>query len=264
MQLNFAVLGALTALFALAQPAVAAPITLSGQVTYHEHIALPAEATLGVRLVDLTRQDARSPVHAQALLHNPGAVPLDFSLRFDDSVIVPSHHYALVAEISADSRTLFRNTAQYDVDPRNPQLPIVIVVNFIGTLVNAPAPAAKPREAPILETRWRVQDLAGKPLGAPGHATLTIGSDMRAGGRGGCNSYFAQAQLNGPDLAFSAVAATRIACSDPTTMADENAYFSALGTVRSFLIEGTSLHLLDKDGHEAIGLLKDNSGVFGR
>jgi hypothetical protein len=41
-------------------------------------------------------------------------------------------------------------------------------------------------------------------------------------------------------------------------MADENAYFAALGTVRSYLIDGSSLTLLDQDGHRAIGLVKDD------
>ncbi|MDB5561818.1 MAG: Lipoprotein-related protein [Hyphomicrobiales bacterium] len=258
IQRTVAILGTLLALASATLPALAAPVTLSGQVTYHERIALPADAVLGVRLVDLSRPGARVSVHAEAVLHNPGKVPLDFALRFDDGAILPNHHYALVAEISAQQHVVFRNTMPFPTDPLKPQGPIVIVVNFIGKLANAPAKAAVVPAAPsILETRWRVADLAGKPLDGVGHATLTIGSDMRAGGKGGCNNYFAQAQMNGPDLAFSAVAATRMACSD-AVMADENAYFAALATVRSYLIDGTALTLLDQDGHAAIGLVRDD------
>jgi putative lipoprotein len=257
IQRALAISGALLALAIATVPALAAPVTLSGQVTYHERIPLPAEASLGVRLVDLSRPDARSSVHAEAVLHNPGKVPLDFALRFDDGAIIPNHRYALVAEISAQDHTVFRNTIQYPVNPLKPQGPIVIVVNFVGKLANAAPQAAAPAAPSILEIRWRVADLAGKAVGGTGHATLTIGSDMRAGGKGGCNNYFAQAQMNGPDLAFSAVAATRMACSD-AIMADENAYFAALGTVRSYLIDGGSLTLLDQDGHAAIGLVKDD------
>ena len=122
-------------------PSLAAKLTITGDVTYRERIALPPGATLSVGLVDLAKPDEQRIVAAAALA-NPGEVPLTFTLNFDEEIIVAGHTYGLVAEIIADNGAVwFRNAAPYAIDLPTPAEPIVIVVSFLGSDGTAPAPA---------------------------------------------------------------------------------------------------------------------------
>ena len=113
----FAALLAATA----AAPAMAAKVTLSGEVTYLERMALPRGALLRVRLLDLTEPGTPARVEAEAPISFPGQVPLTFTLYFDDRAIDATHEHALVAEISAESGLVFRNEESYRLDPLAPE-----------------------------------------------------------------------------------------------------------------------------------------------
>jgi putative lipoprotein len=75
---------------------------------------------------------------------------------------------------------------------------------------------------------------------------------MRAGGRGGCNSYFAQASVGGESIGFSAIAATRMACLSEVATAQETAFFAALEAARVWRMDGEQLLFLDADGTELL------------
>ncbi len=225
-------------------PASAAQLTLSGDVTYRERIALPPGATLSVGLVDLASPD-EPRVAAEAAIATPGQVPLTFSLNFDEEVLVEGHDYALVARITGEDGALwFTNTEPYLIDPRAPVTPILIVVNFAGRL----EPPALPAATPILDITWRADSIGGQPVASGVNSTLSISGDMRAGGRGGCNSWFAQAEINGEVLAFSAVAATRMACAEDAANAQETSFFAALGATRFWRLLDEKLLLVDATG----------------
>ncbi|MGN6489788.1 MAG: META domain-containing protein [Devosia sp.] len=251
---------AFAALFLVsAMPALAERIALKGDVTYRERIALPDTGTLSVSLIDLA-EPAKPGLTATAAIARPGKVPLTFTLNLDTAALNPRHNYALVAEIAgADGTVWFRNAEPYAVDPQSPAEPILIVVNFQGS-TGTPAATAVPEEtaapAPILGVTWKADSIAGTPVAARSVSSLLIGSDMRAGGRGGCNSWFAQAALAGQSLAFSAVAATRIACPDDTLTAQETAFFDALGQTRFYRLAEDTLTLLDVRGRELAVLEK--------
>jgi putative lipoprotein len=248
-------LGAIVAALFLvsAVPALAERLTLKGDVTYRERIALPEAGTLSVALIDLA-EPQRPGLAATAAIASPGKVPLTFTLNLDTAALDPAHDYALVAQIAGDDGAVwFRNIEPYRVDPLAPTEPILIIVNFqgsIGTPGAADVPAQPPGPPPILEITWKAESIAGQPVARGSVSSLSIGSDMRAGGRGGCNSWFAQASVSGASLAFSAVAATRTACLDDALTAQETAFFDALARTRFYRLADGQLTLLDATGGE--------------
>lgn len=256
--LNLAAAVAALLLLAVA-PALADRFTLTGDVTYRERIALPEGGMLTVTLIDLTQPD-RPGLSATAAIARPGKVPLTFTLNLDTDALDATHQYALVAQIAgADGAVWFRNDEPYPVDPMAPATPILIIVNFQGgsdtpAATDLPAePAAPP---PILNITWNAQSIGGNPVARGSVSSLSIGSDLRAGGRGGCNSWFAQAQVGEQSLVLSAVAATRMACIDDALTAQESAFFNALAQTRFWRMDGSTLTLLDTAGGELVVLEK--------
>jgi putative lipoprotein len=94
---------------------------------------------------------------------------------------------------------------------------------------------------------WRAEDIRGEPI-APGvDSTLEIAPDGAVTGSGGCNRYRGRATLGEGTIAFSPLAATRMACPGPA-MAQEQRFFAALAAARAFRIADGALLLLADDG----------------
>ena len=175
-------------------PALAAEVTLTGEVTYRERIALPDGAKLRVRLVDTTATGSPTRVEAEAAIATPGQQPLTFTLNFDDRVLDPSHEHALLAEISSGLELWFRSGQPYPVKPLAPEGDIAVVVDFTGRMVQSSETIAE-AVMPIVDLNWRALAINGRRVDPGVDSTLAIASDMRAGGMGGCNNYFAQVEL---------------------------------------------------------------------
>jgi putative lipoprotein len=228
--------------------ALAAKVTLSGEVTYRERIALPDDATLEIQLVDQSlptappRLDVRAPIGA-------GQVPLSFNLGFDDALIIPSHTYALIAAIGVDSGLMFRNFEPYVVNPLAPVGPITIVTNLVGQ-IDTGAPSSEletPASPAILDTSWTAEKIGEASVLPNTTVSLTIASDMRAGGSGGCNSWFAQAEVSGESVRFGAIGSTKKSCGE-TIDAQEQAFNAALAATTSWRVEGEILTLYGTNG----------------
>lgn len=238
-------------LLLVVSPALAAKVTLSGQVTYRERIALPDTATLEIQLLDQTlpslppRLDVRAPI-------GPGQVPLSFSLGFEDSMILPSHSYALVATIAVPEGVMFRNVEPYALNPLAPAQPVLITVNRFATdskdasASSEPAPADNVTPA-IFDATWTAVSIKGAAVLPRNHPTLSIGADLRAGGSTGCNSWFAQAELHGDALHLGQIGATLIACPEPVTQ-QEQAFTQALSQSARWQVSGDTLTLFGIDG----------------
>lgn len=83
-----------------------------------------------------------------------------------------------------------------------------------------------------------VEWIGARPLVDRSHLTLTLDSDGRAFGNGGCNHWFASYMLNGQQLSFGPVGSTRMMCSQ-ALMEQEQRFFEALGKVQRWDVSPT-------------------------
>ena len=234
-------------------------ITFTGEVTYRERIALPPDADLTVTLVSLDANGAPHAIGATALIDAPGQVPLQFVLDVRSDAIVDDQSYGLIAEIRAGGVPLFRNRTPVPVDPMLP-LPTMILVNFDPP---PPSPVAEPVPvsgelevtAALFDTIWQVRNIHGHAVHEATEVSLSIAPDRRAGGNGGCNSYFTEAMFDGPALRFGPVAGTRMACDTPV-MRQEAEYFAALEATASYELAESTLYLLDTEGNPLVRLMR--------
>ena len=229
-------------LFAAVMPALAAPVQLPGEVTYRERIALPDAAVLSIELIDLALPDRpRLSVSAPT---GAGQVPLAFTLTFEDSLILPQHDYAINAEISAgDIR--FRNAEPFAVTPLTQAEPVLIVTNLVAQTVQPSSePVAESQDLPLLNITWEATAIGETPVPPGVEITLLIENDMRAGGSGGCNSFFSQATITEDSFAIGEIARTQRSCFyERNTL--EQSYFDALKAAVTWVIDGDRLTLLD-------------------
>jgi putative lipoprotein len=89
---------------------------VAGSVTYLERIALPPQATVTVRLADVSLADAPAQVLAEQVIPANGQQPpFAFALFYDPAQIQPNHTYAVQARIEVDGQLRFINTTRYPV-----------------------------------------------------------------------------------------------------------------------------------------------------
>lgn len=105
-------------------------ITIAGEVTYRERIALPPNAILTVTLADVSLADAPSAVVAEQVFDPAGQVPVRFKLKVDPAVLRPNMSYAMQATITVDDRLWFINDVHYGVDPLKPE-PVDLVLKMV-------------------------------------------------------------------------------------------------------------------------------------
>jgi len=251
---------ALLATMLLALPAMAVDqITFTGEVTYRERIALPPDADLTVTLVSLDASGAPHAIGATALLQAPGQVPLQFVLDVRSDAILDDTDYGLIAEIRSGGVTLFRNRTPVRVDPAVPESSLIIVNFDPPPLVLAPEPLPVIGElevtADLFDTIWQARSLNGHAIDQATEVTLSIATDRRAGGNGGCNSYFTEAMFDGTGLRFGPVAGTRMACDGPV-MQQEAEYFAALDATTAYELADEALYLLDSEGNPLVRLVR--------
>lgn len=101
----------LTALLGACQTATPpTSASLDGEVFYHQRMALPPDATLSVKLQDVSRADAPAVVLAEQRGPIKNQVPLPFQLSYDRAQIKPGHRYSVSARIELDGQLLFIST----------------------------------------------------------------------------------------------------------------------------------------------------------
>ena len=239
----------LLAVLMATSPAFAAKVGLSGEVTYRERIALPETAILKIELIDLALPE-RPRVSVSAPT-GAGQVPLAFTLTFEDSMILPRHEYALNAEIVAgDIR--FRNTEPHPVTPLTQTEPILIVAQSVSQPDQSSSePAVPEEELAILNDTWEATSI-GETTVPPGvDISLLIEADLRAGGVGGCNSYFSQTTVTKDSFAIGQLARTQRSCGYDRNMLEQS-FFEALRMAVTWTVAGETLTLLDASGKPTV------------
>lgn len=105
--------------------------------------------------------------------------------------------------------------------------------------------------APLQETHWKLTRLEDKPVilaEKQRETSLVLRTQQRrVTGFGGCNNLTGSYTLNGGELTFGKIAATRMACLQG--MDTEGELFKALERVRAWKILGQHLELYDAGGN---------------
>lgn len=106
--------------------------------------------------------------------------------------------------------------------------------------------------APLINTQWNLAQLGDQVVsGSEGANAVGLKLDAqnpRVTGFGGCNRMFGGYLLNGEELKFDQVGATKMACLDQSRMRLEQSYFDMLSRVARWKITGNNLALLDTEG----------------
>lgn len=118
-------------------------------------------------------------------------------------------------------------------------------------------PAATMAETASPDGRWLAEDIRGGGVIDNLQTVLEIAGDGKISGTGGCNRMAGQATISGDNIAFGAIAATRMACA-PAAMDQEAKFFAALEEVRGWRVDPAQgkLTLLDASGEALVVLAR--------
>lgn len=135
-----------------------------------------------------------------------------------------------------------------------------------AVLTFEPAAGAPAQPAAIEGPTWVLQEqavdgaLAALPEGVL--VTLALQGD-RAGGSGGCNSYFTTYELDGNSISFSEIGSTLMYCEGPGSDV-ETVYFTNLALVASWASDGATLTFSDASGNAILAYeAAPEAGVVG-
>lgn len=198
--------------------------SVNGTVTHLQFIALPDDAVLSVKLLDVTNPGPGitvAPVIAEATMPTNGnQVPFTFSLPVSPAEIDQTHTYAVKAEISYDGRVMFTTA----------QPPLVLTMgnpSHVDIVLTQPvAPPAAPPATPPSTTLpgltdspwvWESSTLADGSVHTPkqpGDTILTLRPDDTMGLRTDCNTFFGGYKVTGNAITFAQMGGTLMACFD--------------------------------------------------
>ena len=109
---------------------------------------------------------------------------------------------------------------------------------------------------PLADTEWMLTSFGvgdvGNPLITGTTITLKFGSDGRARGSGGCNSFSGNYSVSGNKVSFSPVISTRRACVNAEMNQQEQRFLRALGSAETFKLSGISLVIFHDDGRNRL------------
>ena len=111
------------------------PVTVTGQISYRERIALPPTAQVEIRLDDVSLMDAPSKTIAQQSFTADGRqVPFAFSMTVDKRRLDPRHSYAVAARITdASGKLMFITDTRHSVTFDNRGLIDMGTLNMVKT-----------------------------------------------------------------------------------------------------------------------------------
>src|SRR5690349_6824728 len=84
-----------------------------------------------------------------------------------------------------------------------------------------------PPPAPSIVGLWVAEEVAGAPIPADAHVTLSLYDDGRAVGRAACNNYTTKYKRDGGSISFGPMISTKMACT-PELMSLEQSYLDAI------------------------------------
>jgi putative lipoprotein len=106
---------------------------LMGNIAYRQRIALPKDATVVVRLVDLSRGTGAEPVVAERAFQAQGQIPIRFQLPYDPSRVSAQNAYGLHARILVDGALWFTSDQPVPVLTRGAPSDVPILLRTATT-----------------------------------------------------------------------------------------------------------------------------------
>ena len=222
---------------------------ITGTVAYRLRMALPPEASVNVRLEDVSLADASAKVIAETTFTTDGKqVPLPFELKYDPAQIVPAHRYTLRATISKNGQMLFTTTSSNPVLTQGAPSRVDLVLEQVTPAVAAPT------DADLEGTYWKLMALGDtavpKQVGGTEAYLILHANDKSIAGSTGCNRLIGGYDLNGDLLRFTPSGMTLMACPS-VLMKQEQEFTAALKSITGYRIAGRTLELLNGDTVEA-------------
>lgn len=223
-------------------------LTIKGELTYLQRIALPDDA---VAIVELKPDDAPdgASVTAETVIPLEGRqVPVAFTLEVPRAHLDGAKTYMLRGAIRIDSQVRWLSEP-VAVDKAAASIDV-------GTLRLSPYEAPAPDEeeaaaAERIEGEWHIEAIGDETVGDGTQATIAFNEDGAFSGRV-CNSYRGPYTLDGASISLGNAAATLMACPEPQATL-EGALFSAFPQAKSWRIgEDGALLVLDGDGKTLI------------
>jgi len=206
--------------------ALAAAKTLRGSVSFRERIALPPDAILEVRLLDVSLADAPSTTIAVTRVKTRHRMPIPYRLRFDDARIKPNRSYALQARITVNGRLWFTTTTRHAVFAGKP----------VETDIRLERVKSEKPETSDPRGKWLAESIHGQGVIDNLQTVIDIGPDGKITGSGGCNRIAGKAAISGEHITFGPMISTRMACA-PAIMDQESKFLAALGAARRFEVD---------------------------
>lgn len=157
------------------------PMTLAGDVTYLERIALPPGSTVQVALQDTSRADAPAATIAETTIVTDGEnVPIPFMLTYDASSINQTAVYTLSARILVNNELRWINTESV------PVLTNGAPTNDVSVLVRSAAistpeesegseePSEETKQLVSIGTEFKLDSFNGTKVPATSSFTLSL------------------------------------------------------------------------------------------
>lgn len=235
------------------RPASDDAVTVSGTVTYLPRIALPPDAVLTVRVLDVSGPDATPVMLAEQITPTEGRqVPLPFSLSVDASRLDASRTYIVTAEIRdrAGSLQWAYDTAIPVLVDSQPSRDVEI------RLVQSQAyvPDAASGTDGLIGVEWRLSQIVtpdssvSLPIvltGGGERLTLTFGADGRYSGQADCNAFNGSYTLDDQGGLTLSPGATTLAACPPSSRGP--AFLDALAEVERVGVMGDEMALRGPD-----------------
>jgi heat shock protein HslJ len=225
--------------------------TLTGSVTYLPRIALSPDASVTVRLLDVSRADAPAETLAEETITAetaPGqrlSVPVPFTLRYSTADVRPRNRYAVRAEIRGAGGAL-----EWTSDTAIPVLTGGAPDSDVEVRVVQVQGEDRASALPV-GGLWRLAQLQPSdgttvPLRGDEAYTITFFSDGRYSGQADCNRHegFYEARPGGM-VRMERGLSTLAACPSPSSA---GAFLEALGRVETYAQAGNRLLLTSDDG----------------
>lgn len=146
---------------------------------------------------------------------------------------------------------------------------IALLISVCGSPVGQTSTSGQVQSSragnPLADTQWRLASFAtGRAQWSASEGTtitLKFGSDGRAGGSSGCNTYGADYRVIENRLTFGSIISTKRACLNQGANQQEQRYFRALASANRFVLANDRLTIFHEGGRSELTFRNDSPSM---